>query len=1198
MFFPYAGSEFDAVFLSTHEPTDKKSKPLNTVRSICNEYVFNTVITRSRSLIVVVGNPFHLIKMSSHFSINCWSELIKRCLTCQSFHLPQGTHITTERLSDVIEELHAFVFSPENTATTCTNDSSNEGYRKLFLSQKDERIAKNLVKNPEKIIGTRYWYDSDDSETDEQQVATGELELLSHRKGKILSDDPAISGLTISLAEERRCHFSGQKVRVDKISKKIIVDVETAREINKKYFGYTILCRVQENSMIRFYPFNKTIPVLNNMPNLTRDLSHGVVCFDPNSIDDRPKACNFIPRKCAVNMVFLVTYLRWRKHFPYPLGIVTGALPSGKSVFTGDPLLKLAHNIPRSDNRLHCEIVRSNCPLSLKCREFNNVITIDPKGSKDHDDALSCVGKGFRKFEIGVHITDVQVFVPKDSEDDRVARARGCSVYSSTAECVSHMLPQQIVEAASILPDSQPRDSFSVVAKVVLSKNYEVRGIDDVNIVKSRITSKHELTYAEAQTSLFNVDESDPLHKKLAVLWAVACYLRQKRLKGAAKHISVDELDEISNPEAHVLVEELMIWANKMVAIKLFDHFPVIHRCQSPPNQKHLDKLVATHGQHMAVSLDLQQHVLHQETYRSVAILQETLREMKAALREGNVKTALHQVLFEHLQPQVSVAHALFNVIRNRASYCVAVNGDPPERYSHNSLNCEHYTHFTSPIRRYIDLVVQRMLLAALNEEEDSHSLEELQEISRDVGEKLREADKYEKDRQSLDIALQLQQSSRDYICFVKNTEEGELTWTFHDVRMKAASRFIRGVQLKYLNAISISQRDSSPEPEDEATLVQALDEGQNCSWKVKTASAEGSPHSFLANRFLVGQRTSANNQLEISMFTGENEPLTNDTNLKQRSLYASICPFTQSINACDWKQLQKYACSSDAIDPESVGRLLPSSPAMSQYKFPNIDHSPLWVYKLRRPIQSCEVLRVQLTGCFNSSTQMISPAVQLLEVGPNLRVCVQHNSSPADCFTDTSQTKPPKQGHVSIEEYFHYWERALLAEAATASILDTELLIITDVKLEWPELKQIIDSQGHVFYKLPTGALKDDPRTYCVRMKLSKSFATSSHDFFNINEGDLMCVRCFENDGGMRGVFHMVVHSVEDPCLAVYLKFVGEKANFISPLMSNSLNRMSNEVQLIPLNLPNRLVPIARYYSVIYFSFLFIGVCIKVCVS
>lgn len=1091
-----------------------------------------------------------------------------------------------ERLSYVIEELHAFVFSLENT-TTCTNDSSNEGYRKLFLSQKNERMAKRLVENPENIIGTRYWYDSDDSDTDEQQVATGELELLSHRKGKIFSDDPAISGLTISLAEERRCHFSGQKVRVDKISKKIIVDVETAREINKKYFGYSILCRVQENSMNRFYPFNKTIPALNNMPNLTKDISsYGVVCFDPNSIDNRPKACNFIPKECAVNMVFLVTYLRWRKHFPYPLGIVTGALPCGNSVFTGDLLLRLVHNIPMPDNHLHCEIVRSNCPLSPKCREFNNVITIDPKGSKDHDDALSCIGKGIRKFEIGVHITDVQMFVPKDSEDDRVARARGCSVYSSTAKCVSHMLPQQIVEAASILPDSQPRDSFSVVARVVLSpKNYEVRGFDNVEIVKSRVTSKYELTYAEAQTSLFNADKSDSLHKKLAVLWAVTCYLRQKRLNDAAKHISVDELDEISNPEAHVLVEELMIWANKMVATKLFDdNFPVIHRCQSPPNQEDLDKLVATYGHHMSVSLDLQQHIVDQDTYRSVEILHETLREMKAALEEGNVKTALHQVLFEHLQPQVAVAHALFNVIRNRASYCVAVNGDPPDKYSHNSLKCDHYTHFTSPIRRYIDLVVQRMLLAALNEEEDSHSLEELQEISRDVGEKLREADKYEKDRQSLDIALKLQQSSRDYTCFVKNAEAGELTWTFHDVTMKAANRFIRGVPLKYLNAITISRRDSSPEPEDEETL----DEGQNCSWKVKIASAEGSPHSFLVNRFLMGQRTSANSQLQISMFTGENEPLTNDTNLKQQLLYASICPFTQSINVHDWKQLQKHACSSDAIDPESVERLLPSSrsPTMPQYKFPNISHSPLWVYKLCRPLQSCEVLRVQLTGCFNSNTQMISPAVQLLEVGPNLRVCIQHNSNPADCFTDTSQTKPPERGHASIEQYFHYWERALLAEAATASILDTELLIITDVKLEWPELKQIVDSTGHVFYKLPTGGLEDDPMLYCVCMKLSESFATFSQDFFNINVGDLMCVRCFENDEGVRGVFHMVVHSVAEDCQSVYLKFVGEKANFISPLILKSLKRMSNEVQLIPLTLPFRLVPIALGSSIPILNF------------
>ncbi len=1182
------GSEYDGVFLSTYERTDKEGKPLHTVRSICNKYVFNTVITRPRSLIVAFGNPSLLINGSFQLSNNCWSELIQRCITCQSFHVVQNTDICLQQLPQQINELHELVFSHEPIVKTGTEDKSNEGYRKLFLSHKDERIAAKLVKNPKDIIGTKYWYDSDDSDIDEE-VATGQIVLLSHRKGKIVSDDPTISGLTINLAEERRCHFNGQKIRVTKDSKRIVIDVETVREANA-HFGQSFLCQVREDSMILFYPFDKTIPVLCNMPTLTKTLASGVVCFHPNSIDDRPRANNFIPKECAIGMVFTVTYLRWRKSHRHPLGIVTGAFPCGNSVHTGDRLLKLINNIPVSDKCLVAEVVKEDYPLFAKCREFNNVITIDPKGSRDHDDALSCTKKGFRKFEIGVHITDVQAFVQKDSEIDKVARERGCSVYSSTAECVSNMLPLQVVEAASILPDCQPRDSFSVTAIVVFSSNTEsVKCIEKIDIVKSRIVSKHELTYEEAQESLFDTGVCDSLHKDMVVLWGVACHLRQKRLGAAAKHLSVREDDEIANPEAHVLVEELMIWANKMVAEKLFGHYPVIHRSQSPPNS--LEQLITTHSQHLAVSLDLQQHIPpDQESYRDVQLLHQTIEKMAVTLKEGNVRVALHQIQFEHLQPQVAVAHALFNMIRERASYCVAKKDDPPEKHSHDSLRCDHYTHFTSPIRRYTDLVIQRILLSVLIEESNGsvddtalYEIDELQSICSTTEEKLLESDRYEKDRLNLDLALQLQQSSHEYICFVKNVEKGELTWTFPDVRLKTTHRFIKGIKLKHLNAAKIPKRESSSLPEDKV-VAQPLNKEENSSWKVKIASAEGTARSFFSNPFLVCQsatnsQLSSGSQIEINMFTGVNdEPLTKKTNLKQQTLCAAIHPFTQTISADNWKQLQIYVRSLDTncsvIDSECIQKLLPSDIPLSRSKVPSISESlsPLWVYKLHRPLQSCEVLRVQLTGCFNSATQMISPTVQLLEVGPNLRVCIQHNNNPAECFTSSSK---PWQTDGNIKLYFRKWEQALLAEAATASILDTELLIITDVKLKWPQLNQIIDPQGHAFYQLPVDAGNDSPREHCVCMKLGECFVTSSYDFFDIHAGDLMCVRCFENDGDVRAVFHMVVKAVDidelPSCLQVYLRFVGERANYISPKIQQSLHRLSYEVQFIPLTLPFR---------------------------
>ena len=77
--FTSVGGEFHAVFLGTIEPTDPSGKTCNPTKSICDQFVFNTVITRARSLVVAVGNPFMLLKMEHHSSKHCWREYLNLC---------------------------------------------------------------------------------------------------------------------------------------------------------------------------------------------------------------------------------------------------------------------------------------------------------------------------------------------------------------------------------------------------------------------------------------------------------------------------------------------------------------------------------------------------------------------------------------------------------------------------------------------------------------------------------------------------------------------------------------------------------------------------------------------------------------------------------------------------------------------------------------------------------------------------------------------------------------------------------------------------------------------------------------------------------------------------------------------------------------------------------------------------------------
>ena len=1182
------------MFLSTHELTDKDGKPCNTVRSICNEYVFNTVITRSRSLLFAVGNPFLLHRTGSHFKVNCWAEYIQRCIVCQSFHLLEAPEIKEEDLPRMMSTLAKQVLPRqlleeiEDTDDVDKVDRVVEGYMRLLNSRSERFYGMKLVQDPKK--GKKYWQSDTEKNKLSGKIVLAELKLSSHRKGRLDLQDHEVPALKVSSVRDRRCAFPGDVVPVDVKNKQIVLNDDSERRFNETHFGTSILCRVNPHCMIEFFPLDIRYPVLVNLPPLTKQDKDGVTCFEPSTINDRLKVNNFIPKQCAVKMVFVVKVLKWSKKCHHPLGIVIGALPCGNSVYFGDLLLKVTNNVciterwPAIDSDFGSETAEAH---------FSDVITIDPQGSTDHDDALSCVHNSFtgnlHEYEIGVHITDVQKFVPEDSELDRIARKRGCSVYSSTDECVSHMLPEAIVAAASIQPQVR-RDAFSVVARVTVRNGSVYRGPHSVTILKSQITSTQELTYEEAQVSLYAKKGG----RRIKTLWLVACHLRQQRLGEAAHHLSVSGLDEVLNPEAHLLVEEMMIWANQEVAARLLEDFPltVIIRRQPKPNEQELEELIETKGKLLAVSLDLKQHVPPENSsYGSVQVLQETVVKMLTELDKGSVRKALHLVQFEHLQPQVAVAHALFIKVRQRSSYCIPGSLADDEDYSHDSLNCEQYTRFTSPIRRFIDLVIQRMLLASLQNKESSYEdkIKDLEEICKEIKEREKKADRYEKDRKKLDLACELRQSSREYLSFVKKIEEGKLFLTFSDPALEAVNNESRIVHLKHLNATSIPhQRETTPTPEgavasDDTTIAKV------CTWKVKFASAKGGPGCFLSNpqlQHVVSNRSSAAAQATISFFTPDKpEETVACSDLAEQNVAAAIKPFTHSIPEANWRQLQR--CLDQPVSPDSVKKLL-AFPARepSTSHFPRIPASPLWIYKLHRPLETAEVLKVQLSASLSSRSQIVSPNVQLLEVGPNLRVCIQHSNNPTECFTDTSLAKPPEEGFSTLNNYYHHWERVLLAEAATASLTDTELLLITDVDIEWPpSLPKIIDSQGQVYYQLPMATKVVE--SVCACMKLSKSFGESSYDFFTFNPGDFVCIRC-EGEVGrtvVKSVLHMVVHSVDKReketgegeteliRYDVFLKFVCEKSNYISQLIESAIRggSISYEVQLIPLTLPFR---------------------------
>ena len=345
-----------------------------------------------------------------------------------------------------------------------------------------------------------------------------------------------------------------------------------------------------------------------------------------------------------------------------------------------------------------------------KRKDFRNktTFTIDPITAKDFDDAISFTPLSDGKTEIGIHIADVSHYVQPDSILDEEAYQRATSVY--LVDRVVPMLPEILSNGACSLRPHEEKYTFSAVFTV-----NEKMEIEKEWFGKTVILSDHRFSYEEVQYILesgdIKVSKEVSLNKKeykvskeiftaLSKLDKFAKILREKRMTNGALSFDRVEvkfnLDNKDNPksiyfksskDAHKLVEEFMLLANKRVAEFIGKHMlkkTFVYRVHDLPDE---DKLInlKTIANNLGYKLNL-------DTNR----LNESLNNL---LKEINGKK--EQELIDTL------------TIRSMSKAIYTINN-----IGHYGLAFDYYTHFTSPIRRYPDVLVHRLLESYLNGQE------------------------------------------------------------------------------------------------------------------------------------------------------------------------------------------------------------------------------------------------------------------------------------------------------------------------------------------------------------------------------------------------------------------------------------------------------------------------------------------------
>lgn len=378
-----------------------------------------------------------------------------------------------------------------------------------------------------------------------------------------------------------------------------------------------------------------------------------------------------------------------------------------------DELKKLPKKIPAEEYK--------------KREDFRDIttFTIDPDDAKDFDDALSFEKMDNGNFKIGVHIADVSYYVRPGSALDNEAQERCTSVY--LVDRVLPMLPETISNELCSLRPEEEKLCYSVVFE--MSKEAEV-----INVWYGRtvIYSDKRFTYNDAQALIETEDINQPFAFEIKTLDKLAKTLRQKRFENGSIDFSSEEvkfkLDEDKKPigievkvmkDANRLIEDFMLLANKYVAMyvskldKGKKPVPMVYRIHDTPDSTKLDNF-ALFAKKFGYQLSFDNP---QQTAQTLNGLYQKIKGKKE----------------QHVLEQLGIRTMA------KAAYST-------DNIGHYGLAFDYYSHFTSPIRRYPDVLAHRIIENVLHHEKPPYDKMELEELCKKSSMKERYAMEAERD--------------------------------------------------------------------------------------------------------------------------------------------------------------------------------------------------------------------------------------------------------------------------------------------------------------------------------------------------------------------------------------------------------------------------------------------------------------------
>nr|XP_010599440.2 helicase with zinc finger domain 2 isoform X3 [Loxodonta africana] len=711
--------------------------------------------------------------------------------------------------------------------------------------------------------------------------------------------------------------------------------------------------------------------------------------------------------------LFWVRIVLWQERFYYPLGIVLEVLPEATTWERCLHMLDLEYGLrePSPDpaavakalQRYHMELSRAPGQRE-DCRSFLT-FTVDPKGACNLDDALSVRDLG-PQYEVAVHIADVATLLPRDGALDMEARRQGSAFYAPDREPVP-MLPASLCQdALSLLPD-QDRLAISLFLTVEKGSGQ----LSSQRFAPSVVRSDYQLSYEEAEGMIRaypRANQELPPCLDLVDACVVAAFhfsqiLRRRRLGSDCHYEQPNEDSVLGFRAAHTMVKEYMVQFNSSVAEFLVgsDQTRMVTplRWQPAPSNAQLDALSKKHCELVPLSLHLRQHLRgHILPGTRLCLLASLWRQLQLAAQAQDFGQMVDLIATDDLHP--SLAPACFELCKalGRSAFSRSSLSEQ-QPTTHHSLQVPCYAWASSPIRRYMDVVLQRQVLLVLGLGGATYSAKDIDGLCRDFGRRHARAQSYQRRALSLHLASHLRAQPQDKLGFAVDVE--------------AAARCFR--------VLFPTHRESLPEPSPVHYHGLQLAEPPQ--------RLEGRPGLQLRWRRRV---YSLQND---GCFT----PLPK----------ALLDPHVQPMDPALWRRLlelveQQHWSEAAALVREQ-GAKEPRQRKLGWVTRSSCGH----FVEVVRELSPGDVLQVQLGASLQRG--LLAPALQLWTPAPGFSLCLEHVEKPGECLSGCT-ARPAPNRYANLDEYSRVWGPFCALESATSVVAEHDSITLQQVGICWDE--------------------------------------------------------------------------------------------------------------------------------------------------